>query len=634
MSDRNSENSIQWKIFPRNLTAKADYIVRGNPANTRVESGVDNCYPGLEFDQRNLDKAFFPGLIFEFHRDDGAIVRDIIPQGVAAEAGLTQADLQPNLYLGILIGKTTAEQNEQPPVFFLDKLNGLEVWRRVHDLLPGKIGIVIGSEPDLDSELLNELFQELQVSSFAELPNSGKNGVKRREGKIVAVFSGDREQYLDEDGVINVEVYEPGEITRSLCAPWQYDFRDCGCFYWAASKPDIVTSADGNQPYLNFQRKDRSKVFEPSEVPQQWQRDQEIDYPELINGAWNELPVVLNDQESEDFTPAPAPPVKQLMTLQQVIDELNYLATVEHALCIEYLYAHYSLKAPMALPDDATEETKRIFAAANEVFMIAVDEMRHLRWVNEALDLLGQPPSLGRAEFLGRSFNRPFQLQPLTAQQLQWFIDVEKPSQSVDEGLDGMYVQLLISIDQQPEIFPEPKRLLDLIKLIIDEGADHYQRFNSVQQHLLQMNQDFYLRPLENPQLGSQLDSLQKLSDQNYALLLGSLEISFSLGDRAGGLVLEQSRRAMFNLHEVNHYLGSRGVDAQFKLPTPPPVLPFTATLAHAHVNALSSAMHNAVSRVRDVGNNTEKALAERQQKINDELFALMNKLITEDLGE
>ena len=59
MSNGNSQKPTEGKIFPRNLTARADYLVRGNPSNTRLESGVDNCYPGLEFDQRNLDKAFF-----------------------------------------------------------------------------------------------------------------------------------------------------------------------------------------------------------------------------------------------------------------------------------------------------------------------------------------------------------------------------------------------------------------------------------------------------------------------------------------------------------------------------------------------------------------------------------------------
>lgn len=635
MTNGDLEHPTQWKIFPRNLTAKADYIVRGNPTNTRPESGVDNCYPGLEFDQRNLDKAFFPGLIFEYHRNDGAILREILPNGAPAQAGLTAADNQQPLYLGILVGKTTSSQ-QQPPVFFFSRLNGLEIWRRVHDLLPGKIAIALGSSPNVeDSELLSELLQELGVGDFSQLPDSGKSGIKRKNGELVAVFVGDREQYLDEDGVINVDVYEPGEITRSLCAPWQYDFRDCGCFYWAASKPDIVASADGQASYLNFQRKDRTKVPQPSEVPAQWQRDQELDYADLINGAWNELPVVLNDRESEKSIPPPAPTVNNLMTRQQVIDELCYLATVEHALSVEYLYAHYSLNAPLRLADTgASEQTKRIFAAANEVFMIAVDEMRHLRWVNEALNLLKQPPSLGRAQYIGRAFNRPFQLEPLTPEQLQWFIDVEQPSQSVNEGLDGMYVQLLTSIDRQPDQFPERERLLHLIKLIVDEGGDHYERFTSVQQHLSGMDPNSYLRPLKNPQPGSQLTSLQRLSDQNYAVLLGLLQVSFSLGDRAGGLVLEQSRRAMFSLHETNHYLASKGVGAPFKLQPVKAVLPFTAPLAHALVETLSLEMRDVVSRVRDVGDKTEQTLAENQQRVNEELFGQLYQLIGENSGE
>src|ERR1700761_8134646 len=59
------------KIFPRNLTARAAYQVPGNPAVTRLEDAVGNCYPGLEVDVRNFDRRFFPGLVFEFvPRDD------------------------------------------------------------------------------------------------------------------------------------------------------------------------------------------------------------------------------------------------------------------------------------------------------------------------------------------------------------------------------------------------------------------------------------------------------------------------------------------------------------------------------------------------------------------------------------
>src|SRR5262245_38761537 len=54
------------KIFPRNLTAKAGYLVPGNPIVSRPEDAVGNCYPGLELAVRNLDLRFLPGLVFNF----------------------------------------------------------------------------------------------------------------------------------------------------------------------------------------------------------------------------------------------------------------------------------------------------------------------------------------------------------------------------------------------------------------------------------------------------------------------------------------------------------------------------------------------------------------------------------------
>ena len=39
-----SQNHERVKIAPRNLTARAAYRAAGNPANTRLESGVGNCF--------------------------------------------------------------------------------------------------------------------------------------------------------------------------------------------------------------------------------------------------------------------------------------------------------------------------------------------------------------------------------------------------------------------------------------------------------------------------------------------------------------------------------------------------------------------------------------------------------------
>ena len=32
----------------------------------------------------------------------------------------------------------------------------------------------------------------------------------------------------------------PGELTQGLCSPWQNDYRECSCYYWASSRPDYI----------------------------------------------------------------------------------------------------------------------------------------------------------------------------------------------------------------------------------------------------------------------------------------------------------------------------------------------------------------------------------------------------------
>ncbi|MGP4049717.1 ferritin-like domain-containing protein [Streptomyces sp. 2A115] len=610
------------KIFPRNLTARADHVVRGNSAGTRPESGVDNCYPGLEFDQRNLDRAFFPGLAVDFHRPDGAQVL-AVTGGPGAERGLNEADLP--LHVWAICGRTTVDEPEnRARTFSCTGLNGLEVWRRVHDLLPGRVAVLLGPAPGRLSPGADIVGGDLNG-----LRVTGRSIVQRDQNGAVeaAVLIADRARYLDEDGVIEPEVYQPGDLTRSLCAPWQFDFRDCGCFYWAASKPDIATSSDGQFRDLNFQRRDRTTVPPELDGPTgAGRRERELDYAELITD-WNVLPVVLNGREDDSLGAPPVPEVKPL-TREEVVAELEYLATVEHALCVEYLFAHYSLNAPMRLPDDASPLTRRIFAAAEEVFSVAVDEMRHLRWVNEALGALGRPPRLGRATRIHRDLDHLFELRPLSPEQLDWFIDVERPSQQAGTGVDGMYVRLHQTLTGNPDEFPEHDRLAHLIKLVIDEGQDHFRRFTAVKGHLEGLSPDQYLRPMGDGSDDPLAAQLLALSDQNYAVLLGTLGATFALGDQAGGVLIEQSRRTMFNLHEVNHVLAARGVAPSFTLPAPL-VAPAAEGGERADGQAAARAAAEAATSIRteisSLGDQAERAMMLRQQADMDLLLAALN---------
>lgn len=133
-------NLQPMKLHARNLTARAAAVVRGNPVTTRPEDGVENCFPGLEFDQRNLDKVFLPGLSLEWHHGGGVIVRDFDPAGIAAGL-ITAADIAGGLFLiavrGVFASRLEAVA-PAPDVRFVLPPAGLDAWRVVRDIEPGE----------------------------------------------------------------------------------------------------------------------------------------------------------------------------------------------------------------------------------------------------------------------------------------------------------------------------------------------------------------------------------------------------------------------------------------------------------------------------------------------------------------
>lgn len=611
------------KLLARNLTAKADEVIKGNPVSSRLESGVDNCYPGLEFDQRNLDKSFFPGLNFEFHHSNGARLVKVIQNSMPYNEGLRQSDLENNnIYLWVLVGSFGSSQENETSELSSTGLNGLEVWRRIHDLNQGRVAILLGT-----GDGFSNIASTSYLGYVRNQYNTNEQTIFRNDdGSFnAAIFVAERESYLNELGVIKEDPYEPGELTKTLCSPWQYDFRDCGCFYWAANKPDIVTSSDGKRTKLNFMRKDRNEAGFEGPI-EQWTSN-EIGYDDLVNGYWNEMPVIINDRESEAFNPE-QPNIVELMDKEQVIKELKYLATVEHALCVEYLYAHYSINAPQKLAEDASKEQKDKFIAAKEVLGIAIDEMRHFRWVNEALNIFNEEPVVDRATVI-KSFNKPFKLRPLTQQQLQWFIDVEKPSQDLGQSIDGMYVRLLLSIEKQPDLFPEHERLIHLFKLIIDEGEDHYQRFLSIKEHLKDYTESQYLRPLSDPTSDERLKALQLLADQNYEVMIGTLRIAFEYADGSNGKLLEEARRAMYNLHDTAHLLGLNGTDINFTI-SRDELVAMKSRTALENFTFLKDRFNKTVEEISPLITPSEIEMVNNQKVINDSIIDKMKAIIQE----
>jgi hypothetical protein len=414
----------------------------------------------------------------------------------------------------------------------------------------------------------------------------------------------------------------------------------------------MVASATQPLQILNFQRKHRAA--DAARQPTDWLlKDQ---------GAWDDvnmlghvdiiqhfdkLKFVIAGHETDDYVPVTTmSPGPRLLTRREVINRLKILATVEHALCVEYLYAYYSLKlSPRSVPHQepwqeparpARESSieARLFTAADEVLRVAIDEMRHFRWVNEMLIEFGEHWVLDRASIIGidfpgqKGFNQPFELKPLTARQLDWFIEVEKASPHHDNPttIDGMYTLILRSIEEGPEFARNKERrdrLAQFVQMIIAEGNDHYHRFTRVKEALNGLSQSAYLRVTAAPKraaTGSPERMLQDTADASYAVLLHALDFVFQQDKKQRGDLLEAARRAMYNIDAACRRLSERNVGALFT----PPRLPKPRARARS-AESVGDALRPHLRRLRNSGHADLATLADQMDSMNAALTSALD---------
>src|SRR5262249_26153501 len=177
-------------------------------------------------------------------------------------------------------------------------------------------------------------FDDVGALAAAAVPPIGRS----RGQMIWAVVSGERAPLSSKTGLAFPHV-PPGELQSTMCTPWHYDFRDCHCYYWAANRPDMV-SGDGPDEHNQHYLRQRKPVWEGTPIPPAvWsardganlaeQRKVLWTHVDVIN-KWEQLPVVVNDRAS-------------LSPFNTVVERLQILASVEHAIAVEYLYALHSI---------------------------------------------------------------------------------------------------------------------------------------------------------------------------------------------------------------------------------------------------------------------------------------------------
>ena len=391
----------------------------------------------------------------------------------------------------------------------------------------------------------------------------------------ILTLEGRRQAYLDSHGALR-SFFAPGEMTQSLCSPWTHDFRDCGCYYWASNHPDIVQiqkpadappSVAGDQ-MIAWQRSVKGSLENPPAPARPDRPSTEMAYYE-INNRWQDLAIVLDGREQGGAYAPNAFSATPFADMPTLVAHIEYAAGVELAVMQEYLTAAYSLRlgASGAVGDD-------IRAANAEIMRVAIGEMRHLRAVNDILRELSQRgfagpfvPALRVAAQLpaGGTNVRPVAFRPLTQAVLNDFIEIERPSFSVD----GLYGRIQATLQRDV-----PGPLADAVGLIIAEGNEHFETFLFIQEWLRDHSEADYLRPTQQPGPGN---ALHQTLQQRYAGLLDTLFRAYRAGVPAGAALIAQARSDMLadaGIAGACRALAAAGLLVTFETPADPRFAP------------------------------------------------------------
>jgi hypothetical protein len=431
--------------------------------------------------------------------------------------------------------------------------DGLQIWRLVRSLERDRVTITLRQAADAPASARTQGPKTIRLTHF-------------------------RRRYIDPDKGVLSPVYRPGELTQSMCSPWQHDFRDCACDYWASNHPDIVLGGDlpdgtelpsgipvDDGAPLDWLRADRSSRVAAS------RSDGENDALRLrhyqINQEWQQLAFVLGGKEIAGvFAPRDESFATPFAGPDELAAELARLCGLELAVMLEYLYAYFSLRDPgeSGLPRGLGDA---LTFARHEILGIAIGEMRHLRWANQLLwsiEKLGTTTKLGPILTPGAmvpdpdapSGQRPRELLPLTPEVLDRFIRVEQPSGT----LDGEYSRVVSTL--RTGFSPA---LLQLSRQIVADGMEHYSRFREIRVALTPFfpkragQQPAYLRPLA---LASARDARTALG--LYQGILDGLAAAYRQGDMEDAGNIVQARGKMIALEAEANTLAAKNLGVPF----------------------------------------------------------------------
>jgi hypothetical protein len=229
----------------KNLTAQLQHRAAGNPPSTQPFSAISNCFPGLETDFRNVWKRVLTGI--ELHESSNLVVD--VDEG--ADEGL---HVLTNGYRLLTIEDVQVTVTVKGPKTLGGPTETLTDTGFGEHTMPLEWSNALAGVLGREDRKVRCKFQSIKdPNDIREFVLVLRDFFERKSvgGELLTT------------SVINRELASPGELTQSLCSPWQNDYRECACFYWAASRPDYVNvdaGPDGTSAGHNWMQKDRTEA--------------------------------------------------------------------------------------------------------------------------------------------------------------------------------------------------------------------------------------------------------------------------------------------------------------------------------------------------------------------------------------
>jgi hypothetical protein len=274
------------KLTPRNRTALVSYAAAGNPISSRPINAIANCCPGLEVDFRAVWRRVLEGLVL---REYDNLVIDVDPHQDHA-------------------GKLELKGHR------LLRINGIKVMAQAKGPDPSdRFGsVVLATEDNPEavqplewSNILAPIVHEhagswVTCDFTAEKSWTDQPWWDDHAPPPHVTYKFKVRPFFDaETAVISPELAEAGELTQGLCSPWQNDYRECSCYYWAAARPDYVNvepSSNGLSQGDNWLQRDHTGHY----VPDDYVDSRMILYEELFKEWEKWLRIVIRGRDVPD----------------------------------------------------------------------------------------------------------------------------------------------------------------------------------------------------------------------------------------------------------------------------------------------------------------------------------------------